>query len=274
MLTIATDSSLGRDDSVELFILSSLTVPLGMDPFPPPTGGAPLLLSFRIQRKTVLIIGGDALAASRAYASLEADAHVTVLVHGGLQALCEELRWRAQQGQLTVLDWAELSSKTDEHIVPANEAQADFDIGRVIAALDAYLAGTHSISLVCVTGTLSTFPSSISTNARILAPHIARICRARRVPVNITDMPALCDFFFAATHRFVDQATGKKSSMQLAVTANGEGCRLAGRIRREAVAALPCEVGGAVVRVGQLRWLAREQEKELETKVAFIGIQT
>ena len=87
-------------------------------------------------------------------------------------------------------------------------------------------------------------------------------------------MPALCNLFFAATHRFVDQATRKKSSMQLVVTANGEGCRLAGQIRREAVAALPCEVGGAVVRVGQLRWLAREQEKELETKVAFIGIQT
>ena len=64
---------------------------------------------------------------------------------------------------------------------------------------------------------------------------------------NINDMPALCDFFFAATHRFVDQATGKKSLMQLAITANGDSCRLAGRIRREAVAVLPCEFGGAVV---------------------------
>ena len=134
-----------------------------MDPFPPPTGDAPLLLSVRIQWKTVLIIGGDALAASRAYTSLEADA----------QVLCKELRWRAQQGQLTVLNWAELSSKSDsdEHIVPANKARADFDIGRDIAALDVYLAGTHSISLVCVTGTLSTFTSSsLSTNDEFLHP--------------------------------------------------------------------------------------------------------
>ncbi|KAL4068879.1 tetrapyrrole methylase [Scleroderma yunnanense] len=238
-----------------------------MELFPPPTGGAPLLLSFRMQRKTVLIIGGDTLAASRAYASLEADADVVVLAHGGLQALCEELKWRAEQSQLTILDWAELSSKAIANgasdCVSAVETQTKPDVDRDITALDAYLATTHSISLVCVTGTLSTSPfSSLPTSARNLAPHIARVCRARRIPVNITDMPALCDFFFAATHRFVDQTTGKKSSMQLAVTANGEGCRLAGRIRREAVAALPCEIGGAIVRVGQLRRLAREQEKE------------
>ncbi|KAI5998212.1 uroporphyrin-III C-methyltransferase [Pisolithus albus] len=221
-----------------------------MDPFPPFTGGASLLLSFRVEKKTVLIIGGDALAASRAYASLEADADVVVLVRGGSQAVCYELQWRTRQGQVSVLDWGTSS--------PGIETE--LDVERDITSLDGYLAKTP-VSLVCVTGTLS---PSHSSRTRSLAPHIVRICRAHRIPVNVADMPALCDFYFASSHRFVDPTTGAKSSMQVGVTANGEGCRLASRIRREAVAALPKEVGGAVIRIGQLRRLAREHEREAE----------
>ncbi|KAI6031113.1 hypothetical protein PISMIDRAFT_671719 [Pisolithus microcarpus 441] len=71
-----------------------------------------------------------------------------------------------------------------------------------------------------------------------------------------------CDFYFASTCRFVDPYTGAKSSMQLGVTANGEGCRVASRLRREAVVALPKEVGGPVICIGQLRRFAREHERE------------
>ncbi|KIK29795.1 hypothetical protein PISMIDRAFT_671749 [Pisolithus microcarpus 441] len=214
----------------------------------------------------VLIIGGDALAASRAYASLEADAAVVVLVRGGSPALCDELQWRARQGQVSVLDWDALSSDSRVDNACALEGtsapgiETELDLERDITSLDGYLSRTP-VSLVCVTGTLSL---SHSSRIRSLAPHIARICRAHRIPVNVADMPALCDFYFASTHRFVDPTTGAKSSMQLGVTANGEGCRLASRIRREAVAALPKEVGGAVIRIGQLRRLAREHEREAE----------
>ncbi|KAI6135998.1 uroporphyrin-III C-methyltransferase [Pisolithus sp. B1] len=237
-----------------------------MDPFPPFTGGASLLLSFRVQKMTVLIIGGDTLAASRAYASLEADADVVVLVRGGLQVVCDELQWRARQGQLSVLDWDELSSDSRADNVCAQEGSSapgidtELDLKRDIISLDEYLARTP-VSLVCVTGTLSPAHSS---RTRSLAPRIARICRAYRIPINVADMPTLCDFYFASTHRFVDPSTGAKSPMQLGVTANGEGCRLASRIRREAVAALPKEIGGAVMSIGQLRRLAREHERETE----------
>ncbi|KAI6024573.1 uroporphyrin-III C-methyltransferase [Pisolithus marmoratus] len=238
-----------------------------MEPFAPITGGASLLLSFRVRKRTVLVIGGNALAASRAYTSLEADADVVVLARGGLQGVCDELQWRARRGQVSVLDWETLSSNNEVDNVgqlergSARGVEAESDLERDVAALDAYIAKTPSISLVCVTGTLS---PSYSPRIRSLAPHIARICRAYRIPVNVADMPALCDFYFASTHRFVDPSTGGKSSMQLGVTANGEGCRLASRIQREAVAALPKEVGGAVVRIGKLRRLAREQEQKAE----------
>ncbi|KAI5998260.1 hypothetical protein EDD15DRAFT_2244735, partial [Pisolithus albus] len=59
---------------------------------------------------------------------------------------------------------------------------------------------------------------------------------AHRVPINVADMPALCDFYFASTRRFVDRATRAESSMQLGVIAK--------------------QVGGAVIYIGQFRRFA------------------
>lgn len=229
-----------------------------MDPFPPPTGGASLLLSFRMQTKSVLIVGGDALAASRAYASLEADAVVKVFMNGGLGAVCEELRWRAEHGQLEVIDWDHLPAPTSSASSPDIDT---LQISRNMAALDHYLANTP-VSLVCVTDTTSTSP--FVSIARLRATHLARLCRAHRIPINVADMSELCDFSFTATHRFVDPTSSSKSPLQIGVTTNGEGCRLAGRVRREIVAGLSKDVGAAVTKVGQLRKMAKKLAKENE----------
>lgn len=227
-----------------------------MDPFPPPTGGASLVLSFRMHTKYVLIVGGDALAASRAYASLEADAVVKVLVNGGFEAVCEELRWRAEHGQLEVIDWDHLP-------VPGpSVGSLDMDtskMSREMAALDHYFADTP-VSLVCVTDTTSTSP--FAPIACFRAIHLARLCRARRIPINVTDMPEFCDFSFTATHRFVDPVSSSKTPLQIGVTTNGEGCRLGGRVRREIVAGLSKDAGVAVTKVGQLRKMAGKLAKE------------
>ncbi|KAF9237098.1 uroporphyrin-III C-methyltransferase [Melanogaster broomeanus] len=218
-----------------------------MDPFPPPTSGASLLLSFRMHKKTMLIVGGDTLAASRAYAALEADSAVRVLVKGGLGVVCEELRWRSERGQLDVVDWGVLPvAAPDSESKYEHEPGALSEMDRDVAALDRYLAEEPAISLVCITDTLS--PSPSTSYARLLAARLARLCRSRRIPVNVTDMPELCDFAFATVHRFVDPATRSKTALQVGVTTNGEGCRLAGRIRRDIVAGLAKEVGGAVVK--------------------------
>ncbi len=52
------------------------------------------------------------------------------------------------------------------------------------------------------------------------------------------------------------------SSLQIAVTTNGRGCRLAGRLRREIVSALPHNVGDAVEKVGIMRDLAKRQAEK------------
>ncbi|KAF7307727.1 Uroporphyrin-III c-methyltransferase [Mycena kentingensis (nom. inval.)] len=203
--------------------------------FPIPTGGGSLLLSWRPSAKTTLIIGSGPLAATRAFAALEADSSVVVIAKGGPNAACAELQWRSTQGQLVLLDWDALPQTSQ-----SNDDEA---------VLDSYLT---IASLVCVTDTILSSPTRRS---RASAARIYALCRARGVPVNTTDYPDLCDFTFCATHRF--SAGDEKSALQVGVTTNGRGCRLASRVKREIVGLLPNNVGAAVERVGTMRDFAR-----------------
>ena len=56
-----------------------------------------------------------------------------------------------------------------------------------------------------------------------------------------------------SSHHSPHPETGRSSLLQVGVTTNGHWCRLSRRIRREIVARLPREVGGAVEKVGRLR---------------------
>ncbi|KAJ7729099.1 uroporphyrin-III C-methyltransferase [Mycena maculata] len=207
--------------------------------FPSPQGGASLVLSFRLQNRTTLILGSGTLAASRAFSALEADSAVTVIAQGGIASACDELQWRAQQQQLTILDWDVLpqSSTSEED-----------------AGLDHFLATTKYISFVCITDTVLGDPHR---RTRASAERIYRVCRARNIPVNTTDMPDLCDFSFTSTHRFEDPVSGARTALQIGITTNGQGCRLASRLKRDIVSSLLREVGLAVDKVGAMRGLAK-----------------
>ncbi|KAI0354669.1 uroporphyrin-III C-methyltransferase [Trametes cingulata] len=217
-----------------------------MEAFPTPVPGASLLLSFRPINKVVLIIGSNTVAAKRAFAALEAEANVVVLARGGIDAACEELRWRAQQGQLEFYDLDAL---------PCSSAGASDD-WRDAKAIDTFIFTRPTrVHLVCVTDTVSS-PNPAYRRTHASAKEIVRGCRHRGIPINVTDMPDLCDFSFMSTQRFADAESGKPSSLQVGVTTNGRGCRLAGRVRRDIIASLPKEVGSAVAKVGRLRELA------------------
>ena len=207
------------------------------EPFPQPVGGASLLLSFRLEKKTTVIVGSSALAAKRAFAALEADSSVVVFSRD--DALCEELRWRADHNQLTLKPLGS-TEEEDEEI------------------LELYLqSSTGEVSFVCVTDTLSTMPEG--KRSLESANRIHRTCRKHRVPVNISDLPQLCDFSVTSAHRFIDTPANAPSPLQIGVTANGQGCRISGRIRREIVATLPREVGAATSAIGRLRRRAKEE---------------
>ncbi len=213
--------------------------------------GASLLLAFRAQpNRAVLILGSDLFAASRAFSALEANFDVIIMTPGGHASVCEELAWRADHAELTIID----SSAPSGTSPPSTGMGSPDDAHALAGCLDAHL----SITLVFVTDTVIG-GSPATRRSRASAEQLYGVCHARRVPVNITDMPDLCDFTLPSTHRVPG------TPLQLAVTTNGQGCRLGARIRRELAARLPRDAGAAVARVGELRRLARaDGEAEAE----------
>jgi len=102
-------------------------------------------------------------------------------------------------------------------------------------------------------------------------------CSTYRLPLNVSDHPALSDYSFPSTHRFAlssaptttgnrqtDQQQQQLSTLQIAISTNGKGCRLASRLKREIVGKLPRTVGQAVENVG----LLRERAKALSAQAA------
>ncbi|KAI9491577.1 tetrapyrrole methylase [Zychaea mexicana] len=138
------------------------------------------------------------------------EADAAVSLVGPIENMCSELVYRIEQKQIQWLG-------------------SDFDV----AYLDENLA---DLVFVCVSD-------------RAFATPIAQACRARRIPINVTDANDLCDFFMTSTYR--DQ------SLQIAVSTNGLASKLSNRIRRHVAASLPANLGDAVRRVGLLRHKVR-----------------
>lgn len=95
-----------------------------------------------------------------------------------------------------------------------------------------------------------------------LRTHISALCRRLRVPVNVADSSTLSTFSLLSTH--ID------GPLQIGVTTNGQGCKLAGRIRREVAAGLPAGLGEACGRLGAAR--RRVQEEDRAATVAAVMV--
>lgn len=187
--------------------------------FPKPKNGASLLLSFRLKSRTVVIVGSSKLAASRAFTCLEADAHVVVLGWGGLENACEEIRWRAEQGEV---EWRSIerearaweTNRSDGLHMTADEA-----------ALESVLLSFPSVLFVCITDTIisSGVNAVLTPRSKESATRLYEIAsRNHRIPTNTTDMPTLCDFSFPSAHRFRSPETGESTSLQVSNYAAGD----------------------------------------------------
>jgi precorrin-2 dehydrogenase/sirohydrochlorin ferrochelatase len=83
---------------------------------------------------------------------------------------------------------------------------------------------------------------------------IWQLCKERRIPANIADVPSECDFFFGSVHR--------DGPLQIMVSTNGNGPKLASMIRKDIADKLPGDVGDAVRNVGILRRKLRDLAPE------------
>ncbi|KAK3707219.1 uroporphyrin-III C-methyltransferase [Vermiconidia calcicola] len=92
-----------------------------------------------------------------------------------------------------------------------------------------------------------------------LAAHISALCTRLRIPVNVTDSQSLSTFMILSTHT--------SGPLQIGVTTSGKGCKLASRIRREVVSALPYNLGDAVERLGTVRRRIWEQDHANEVEL-------
>jgi uroporphyrin-III C-methyltransferase len=198
--------------------------------FPAPSLGAALPLTFTPSDMPALIVGSNRLAASRAFAMLEAGARVTIVSNNSLEEAHAEVK----------------------HRVENNEVRYDQRQVETYAGWKKYIEA-EGYSLICVTDTLI---GTAGQRSRSAIESIYQAAKDLHIPINISDHPQLSTYSFPSVHRFV-KADGTPSHLQIAVSTNGQGCRLSSRLKREIVTRLPSSVGAAVDNVGRLRLRAR-----------------
>lgn len=85
---------------------------------------------------------------------------------------------------------------------------------------------------------------------------IWKLCKEKRIAANIADVPPECDFYFGSEHR--------DGPLQIMVSTNGNGPRLANFVRRRIAATLPYNIGTAIQKVGMLRKKLRKVAPNIE----------
>jgi precorrin-2 dehydrogenase / sirohydrochlorin ferrochelatase len=74
---------------------------------------------------------------------------------------------------------------------------------------------------------------------------IWKLCKERKIPANIADVPPECDFYFGSVHR--------DGPLQIMVSTNGNGPKMASIVRKRIASSLPPNMGNAIAKVGELR---------------------
>ncbi|KAH9857824.1 siroheme synthase [Lenzites betulinus] len=80
---------------------------------------------------------------------------------------------------------------------------------------------------------------------------ICALCRERRIPVNVADIPPSCDFYFGSQIR--------SGPLQIMISTNGRSPKLANIIRRKVEECIPEHAGDAIEKVGSLRSRLKER---------------
>lgn len=80
---------------------------------------------------------------------------------------------------------------------------------------------------------------------------ICALCRERKIPVNVADIPPSCDFYFGSQIR--------SGPLQIMISTNGRSPKLANIIRKKIEGCIPEHAGEAIEKVGELRTKLKER---------------
>lgn len=94
----------------------------------------------------------------------------------------------------------------------------------------------------------------VAINNMTVSTSIAKECRMKNIPVNVADVPDMCDFYFMSEHR--------DGPLQIGVSTNGHGPALAIRVRKNIQASLPKDCGQAIEKIGNLRMKLRSVDSD------------
>lgn len=86
---------------------------------------------------------------------------------------------------------------------------------------------------------------NLSDDHEQLKHEIYQACKKLRIPVNTVDRPELCSFSLLSTY--------KKGDLEVGITTNGHGCKMASKIKREIVNHLPVNIDQIITNIGDLR---------------------
>ncbi|KPM41987.1 hypothetical protein AK830_g4598 [Neonectria ditissima] len=179
----------------------------------PLTAPTSLLVALNCRDSIHLVVGTNPLAASRCGQSVNAGARPILIAPEGAE-LHYSLQKRIDDGQV---QWCKKAFE-DGDLLQLGRDEVDGVVDAVFVTSGPRDPTSH---------------------------HIAKLCKRHRIPVNVVDAPQLCTFSLLSTH--------SDGPLQIGVTTNGRGCKLASRIRREIAASLPASLGSACARLGDVR---------------------
>ncbi|KAI1363373.1 tetrapyrrole methylase [Xylaria arbuscula] len=180
-----------------------------------------LLTAINAESHIHLVVGSNSLAAARCGQSLATGASPVLLAPESAE-LHYSLQRRVDDGEVK---W----------VKEAFEETHLFTLGREEI--------NHVVDAVFVTS---------GSRGHDLGARISSLCKRNRIPVNVVDAPQLCSFSILSTYT--------DGPLQIGVTTNGRGCKLASRIRREIAASLPQNLGSACLRLGEVRSRIQEED--------------
>lgn len=181
----------------------------------------PLLAAVNAESQVHLIIGSNPLAAARCSKSLDAGAK-PIIIAPETADLQYTLSERIQNGSA---DWARREFQDDDLTTLGRE-----EVDHVVDMVFVTLGGSHPLS-----------------------PHISKLCRRLRIPINVSDAPELCTFTLLSTY--------SDGPLHVGITTSGRGCKLASRLRREVSSSLPSNLGSAIDRLGAVRRRLWEEDE-------------